>query len=274
MEINWQLYPYPHCIIDNFLADDEFASLRSSLRRQQEISVKYQASFDTDLEKKQISDVKSLQVFIRNFIDFMASAELKIIFSNFVGLDPSQITSLGATQDFSGYSPYHITQESGMLGSHVDHSHVSRGQLVHVANAIFYASEDWQPGWGGETILFSDYGLNPLVSVAPVPNRMLLFIHSQSSFHGVSRYKSPKGLNRETFYHDYYIDRSLLPSFVASIKNEHDFKLAYSTHGTTFVPAMPFGVESFRFSSFFKARTYLYLIVYAKYLLGRLIQLI
>ena len=88
-----------------------------------------------------------------------------------------------------------VTGANGFLGSHVDHSSIKEGKFCHIANTIFYASNKWEKDWGGNTILFSRNGFSQEVKIEPIPNRLIFFIHTANSFHGVSRYYSDSKTN-------------------------------------------------------------------------------
>ena len=158
--------------------------------------------------------------------------------------------------------------EGGILGSHVDHSHSKNGDL-HVANSIFYASPEWNPSWGGETLLFSSTGLKIIKKISPISNRLILFIHSSTSFHGVNKISAPSGVCRNTYYMDYYIDDRQLSQMHKALKTKGSKNLVYSFHTTSFVPFFPLGIKSFRIKSIFMKNTYPYLKVFLKYLLAR-----
>ena len=115
------------------------------------------------------------------------------------------LLSMGETPDYSGYSPFHITNSQGILGSHIDHSHIQNNNYLHVANSIFYASEKWEKGWGGETVLYSRNGLFPEVFIEPIPNRLILFVHTANSFSWDEKIRTIINISRKTFYHDYYV---------------------------------------------------------------------
>ena len=74
-----------------------------------------------------------------------------------------------------------VTRPGGRLGSHLDHSYVGT-DLIHVANTIFYASSEWQIDWGGETVFYSSHGFKACEFVQPIPNRLVVFIHTSESF--------------------------------------------------------------------------------------------
>ena len=104
---------------------------------------------------------------------------------------------------------------------------------------------------GGETILYSENGLIPKIKIDPVPNRLIIFIHSANSFHGVKTYKPLENIYRKTFYHDYYIDKNHKTKFVASLNKDRQKKLIFSKNGTTFIPFFPNGIKEISIKKIF-----------------------
>ena len=96
-----------------------------------------------------------------------------------------QLISLCDFENYGGYSPFHIMNNGGFLGSHLDHSR-SKNNDLHVANSIFYVSPKWESNSGGETILFNKNGFKIKKFISPVPNRLIIFLHTAESFHGVN----------------------------------------------------------------------------------------
>ena len=118
-------------------------------------------------------------------------------------------------------------------------------------------------------MLFSNAGLKIIKKITPVANRLVLFVHSSTSFHGVNKVQSPAGVNRSTYYMDYYINDKQLPEINKALKAKGSKNLVYSFHTTSFVPFFPLGIKSFRIKSLFMKNTYPYLKVFLKYLLAR-----
>ena len=153
MKDQWINDPFPYLIVDNFLEKEDFNSLTKELDQTKQ---QLQNNFKTPLESKLIfKDTLSKKV-SKRLVDIMASTNIKDIISQQVGT--SEIISMAENKSFSGYSPYHITENNGFLGTHVDHSFVDDGNLRHIANTIYYASSKWVDGWGGQTIFFSRNG--------------------------------------------------------------------------------------------------------------------
>ncbi len=100
----------------------------------------------------------------------------------------------------------------------------------------------------GETILFNKFGLIPKVFIEPKPNRLVLFIHSNQSFHGVNTILCPSKTTRNTYYMDYYINRKDINKLNDNLKSLGlKNKLFYTYHPTTFIPFFPLGIRSFTF---------------------------
>ena len=264
MQIKWELNPFPYAIVDNYLDKDHFKELIKELDT---IKPELQSKFSSALEEKNIYKYMSLKKNSKNLVDKVGSKEIKDIISSFSG--GLQILSLGETENFSGYSTFHLTKSKGMLGSHVDHSDIENGKYFHIANTIFYASSKWEKGWGGETILYSNSGLIPKVIIEPLPNRLIIFIHSANSFHGVKEYTPIDKTYRKTFYHDYYIHKNSKTKFIEFVNKNRNKKLIFSKHGTTFIPFFPNGIQDISIRKLFSLTNFKYIHAYFIYLINK-----
>ncbi len=264
MKIKWELNPFPYAIVDNYLDKNNFIELIKELDN---IKPELQTKFSSALEEKNIYKNLSLKKNSKNFVKKAGSKEIKDIISSFSGGLP--ILSLKETKNFSGYSTFHITKSKGMLGSHVDHSDIEDGRYFHIANTIFYASSKWERGWGGETILYSNNGLIPEVIIEPLPNRLIIFIHSANSFHGVKSYNPSDKTYRKTFYHDYYIHKNYKSKFIQYVNRKRNKKLTFSRHGTTFIPFFPNGIKDISIKKLFSITNFKYLNAYIIYLINK-----
>lgn len=264
---NWVRYPFPHIVIDNYLPEKEFQELSKELNFTE---TTLQRKFNTVLEDKEIHEDKTLLRNAKKLINLMTSENIKnFISSQFKSLE---VLSLGETENYSGYSPFHTTYSQGHLGSHIDHSCINKGEQLHIANAIYYASSKWEKSWGGETILFSRNGFFPKVRIDPIPNRLIIFIHCAESWHGVRKYIPSQKVTRKTFYHDYYIDKKDKESFINSINQNRKDKLSFSTHGTTFIPFFPNGLNNFSIKEVFNRSNIQYMKVYFLYLFNKIFR--
>lgn len=265
MDINWVLDPFPYAVVDNYLQEEEFNNLLEEL---DSANLNILSNFSTALEDKQIFNNDKLSKNANKLIKHLGSKAIKDIISSFVG--DLKILSLGETDNFSGYSTFHITKSNGLLGSHVDHSDIQDGEYIHIANVIFYASSKWKKNWGGETVFYSRNGFHPKVSIDPVPNRLIVFIHSSNSFHGVNSYRPiNKKIHRRTFYHDYYIQKSYQKKFLNKLNMRRNKKLRLFKHGTTFIPFFPNGIKKPSIKKIISLTNFKYLYSYLIYLLNR-----
>ena len=260
----WIMEPFPYCVIDNFLSEENFKQLNIELDITNNI---VQRAFKTSLENKLIFKDTDMKDNVKKLVHKMGSLEIKNVISEIIG--KKNIISMRDFEGYGGYSPYHITENNGFLGAHVDHSSINDGKFCHIANTIFYASNRWEKDWGGNTILFSRNGFSKKVEIEPIPNRLIFFIHTANSFHGVSRYYSDLKIERRTFYHDYYVTRREIKEVMNKINFERKRNLIHSTHGTTFVPFLPFGVNDIKLKKFFNFNNFRYLPTYFLYYFNR-----
>ena len=262
----WHKYPFPHTIIDNFLPESLFNKINKEFTKIGGAkNLKKDFNSHVELNKKVFGD-KDLSKLTKLPIEILGGNSVKKIIQRYTG--KTKITSLCQWKDYGRYFPFHTMEQGGILGSHVDHSHSKYGDL-HVANSIFYSSPEWKKTWGGETVLFDSFGIKIKKRILPKPNRLIIFIHSALSFHGVDKVRSPKNKKRSTYYMDYYINDKNLNKFKKNLNKNNFLNSKYTYHSTSFLPLIPLGLNSFEFKSFFKKNTYPYFVVYFKYLITR-----
>ena len=268
MKYKWQENPFPHIVIDNFLDKKDFDNLVNKLETNNLKSLK---EFNSKLEKKTIFHRNESDLVVNNLIERFSSDEFKNIISSKTG--KSQIYSQNEPIIPQVHSFIHVTYKKGKLGSHVDHSSINNGEFIHVANCIFYASSKWDYGWGGETVLFSRNGYIPVKKLEPKPNRLLIFIHTSNSFHGVTAYNPLLEIPRKTFYHDYYCHKKDIKKVLKNLNNKRQSKLKYFPHSTTFIPFLPNGINNFSLKDFFDKRHISYCLIYFIYLINGLFKI-
>lgn len=261
MKLHWSIEPFPYTVLDNFLPIDEFELLNYELDNTNNL---IQSDFRSPLESKSIYKDTFCKEVAQKLIRRMASKEIKNLIVQQTG--DVEIISIGESIDFA---PYHITNNNGYLGAHIDHSFIENGQLRHIANTIFYASNRWQKGWGGETILFSRNGLRQKVLIEPIPNRMIIFIHTANSFHGVTPYFSTDNIERRTFYHDYYVKESNINLVMDNLNLNRTVRLTHNFHGTTFIPFFPFGLDQLNWRTIIDIKNLNYIQTFLVYLSNR-----
>jgi Rps23 Pro-64 3,4-dihydroxylase Tpa1-like proline 4-hydroxylase len=232
----WRAAPYPHVALDDFFDARFFASLSASM---QAIADQAPAShnYNSDIERNK-------QCFSENDFDANLSAAARYLsgpeFLAFLEtlLEVKGLIPLTAVKRLTGRTYFHVSSGGGFLGSHVDQSYVGRRLLpkyIHVASCVFYGSPQWQPEYGGHTILFDKSGQNAVTTVECRPNRTNVFLHTSTSFHGVSEMTTDK--KRYSLYMDYYLPQRLLGRLQESIVRNHArCEPNYWLHNVIFVP--------------------------------------
>jgi len=262
-------HPFPYFVIDDFLPAETFAQLvKSGFSAQAQLK----RQFETSLEAgKTVHSNEGMNATANIPIKLLGGEFGSKLIGDLFGIN--DVSSMFDRPNFGGYYPFHQMSSGGLLGSHVDHS-FSTDQEVHVGNCIFYAHSRWQDDWGGETVLFDSFGFKDVARVVPKPNRLLVFMHSSHSFHGVDVVKCPPLEKRMTYYMDYYAskenarlayDKYQVPPNSSALKSW--------VHGTTFVPFRPLG--NFKNLNILILKQFkteaIYVLVYCKYLFGCLL---
>lgn len=237
----WQAEPYPHLVIENFLYDRKHNDVRIKVDEALLIKDGVHASFDTKIEKgKTIYNKESeLGKALQPVVDTLTHSFLRNGLSELTGIPASLITPLTAyntTQ--TDYKYFHQMEPGGILGSHVDHSQVygKDGSIVdgkiHFLNCIYYLNYTI----GGETLLFGKSGFGEHKNAVETDyNKLLIFLHTSQSFHGVDRLIAG---NRITVYMDYYTTIEGLEYLRSTARiNGCKFVPDWWKHRTTFVPS-------------------------------------
>ena len=237
--------PFPFLILDNFFEKNFFEKLSKDLDdRSNKVLGK---EFDTSVEKNKIINLnKKLPNTIAQILKILTSdtwiKNLRIL-SGVIDLTPDK----GHNEVLSNF---HEMTESGFLGSHVDHSNHPTSKKKHVLNIIIYLSENWDSSFGGNTLLYNKKGKRVEKLIKYIPNRLLIFLHTPYSFHGVDLLKPNLNQVRKTLYLDFYSDLDN-PYKHLSLP----FKNHFFNHGTTFV--LKNKLSYFKPSNFYYTKTLL-----------------
>jgi Rps23 Pro-64 3,4-dihydroxylase Tpa1-like proline 4-hydroxylase len=232
----WRAEPYPHVALDNFFPADFFARLTRSM---QEVAQRAQAShnYDSDIERKK-------QCFTEDAFDgnlWQAARYLSgPAFTSYLEtlLEVTGLIPLTALKALSSRTYFHVSSGGGFLGSHVDQSYLGRRLMkkyIHVCSCVFYGSPEWRAEYGGHTVLFNRTGREAISTVECRPNRTNVFLHTSTSFHGVSEMTTER--KRYSLYMDYYLPQRLLDTLKDSIvRNKARCEPKYWLHNVTFIP--------------------------------------
>lgn len=232
----WAAAPYPHIALDGFFGSDFFSRLSSSMRLVSE-RTGASHSYNTDIERnKQCFSYESFDENIKLAAKHLSSGAFLTFLETL--LEVQGLIPLTALKSLTSRSYFHVSSGGGFLGSHVDQSYVGRRFLkkyIHVCSCVFYGSPEWQSSYGGHTVLFDATGHHAVTTVECKPNRTNIFLHTSTSFHGVSEMTTDR--KRYSLYMDYYLPQRLLHTLQQSIvRNKAKCEPKYWLHNVIFVP--------------------------------------
>ena len=250
----WNAKPFPHIYIDDFLDDDSFQILAKAAK---EVDIKPAMTFNSEIQSgKDIFSNADSPKAIQAIVDVLSHPEFVQQLSILTKIENIRpLTEFKS--DFLPFKYFHQMSDGGHLGSHVDHSTVGIDN-VHVLNCIFYITDKWESDWGGDSLFFSKFGFKEKARVSYKPNRLVIFLHTSQSFHGVSKLRGNR-YKRSTIYMDYNLDKNKLENVKnQAINNGSKFIPKFWAHQTTFIPGS--------FKNFHRLK------VYFKYLVKRVLR--
>lgn len=171
--------PFPHIVADNLL-DERLIDilLREYPARNDPIWQHYD---DSDIQIKTRTNWKSeadIPTDTREMVRTLLSGKLLLAMSKLTGInkliaDP-YLTGGGESSVYRG----------GMLDIHCDGNWHDAMAVHRRLNIILYLNKNWQESWGGELELW-DKGMNQCVTkIAPLCNRIVIFLTNDFTFHG------------------------------------------------------------------------------------------
>jgi len=115
------------------------------------------------------------------------------------------LDDLVADETFDG-AGLHVTRSGGHLGIHRDFDvHHRRPDWRRRCNLLLYLNESWPPDAGGDLELWDAELTRCVRRIAPLGNRMVLFLTSDRSFHGhPTPLRTPPGTDRRSLAVYYY----------------------------------------------------------------------
>jgi len=227
--------PFPHLIIDNFLSINELKKVKKSLENFKKDNRSAVSLNNSTTKKKIIHKYSKSPKIINKIVDKISNDGFIKYISKICQLESKDLKSL---KDFKmKYLPFrffHEMDSGGYMGSHVDHSFIKN--KVHFLNSILYLSDTNSKTYSGSTNFYSKNGLNIKKKIKAKKNRLVLFLHSSESFHGVSKIQSGSN-KRYTIYMDYYISQNKLYKLQQSYNRyRNSEKIKFWKHQTTFLP--------------------------------------
>ncbi len=196
--------PFPHQSFQSFLTDDGFRELRENFpplalfkkstgRKPGKFNVMAYAPYIHFSPNRKCVPLKALPGPWQEFIKELHGKEYRAFLKPLVG-----------SPRFKLYFEWQLRRKDTDVSPHVD-------APFRIANHLFYfnSSEDWDPAWGGSTLLlgkrerssappqFEDFGEQKEISF--LGNRSLFYVNSPAAWHGVKKLDCPEGVYRRVF---------------------------------------------------------------------------
>lgn len=171
--------PFPHVVLDDVFDPELLTQVLTEFDAMDR--GKWRAR-DKDLERKRATeDIQHFGPITRSFINQLNSGLFLSFLEGLTGIE-----GLISDPHLRGGGLHEILRE-GALGVHADfnlHPHLNIWRRL---NLLLYLNENWNPDWGGELELWDRAGKQPVKSIAPIFNRVVIFDTSNYSYHGHPR---------------------------------------------------------------------------------------
>jgi hypothetical protein len=191
--------PHHYVAIEGFLRPEFAAKLTASYPTfEQALPLGKQFRWVNEKVKVQITDVAQFPEPVRRLNEILAAPELLELLSRVTG-----IPRLVADPTLAG-GGMHVMGSGGLLGAHADFNMLEESQLHRRLNLLVYTSREWKDQWGGEFQLWDEHVRERQASLAPLPNRCVIFNTTDTSFHNVATIRAPAGVTRNSFATYYY----------------------------------------------------------------------
>ena len=190
--ISVNTFPYNHIVINNFLNENYYNSLISSLPDKVDDDFWY---YCNPIEVKYVLDKKEkysekLNILIKELSKDYFIDKLKRIFL---------IDNIEADETLHG-SGLHYHPKYGRLNMHLDYEkHPILENKQRKLNIIIYLNNEWEKDWEGATELWNNDMSNCVVKCYPSKNKAIIFETSELSWHGVpEKIMCPENIYRKT----------------------------------------------------------------------------
>lgn len=183
-----QADPYPHLVLDDFLAPDladglvqEFPPLDAMPRSKDYLFA----------DKRELSSIERNGPASRRYHDMVLSPGFRTFLRDATGLD------LVVDPMFFG-GGFHQGGDGSFLELHVDFNvHPMQPTWERQLNILVYLNPDWRESYGGELLLKRDPQAEPRM-VAPLFNRAVIMATGDSTYHGYRKMQLPPGVTRRS----------------------------------------------------------------------------
>jgi Rps23 Pro-64 3,4-dihydroxylase Tpa1-like proline 4-hydroxylase len=191
--------PFPHIVIDNFLAPgmaEEVAAAYPSFAHARELGLEF--NLVNEQKKIQVTDASKFPDPVKRLNEAISSRAFLADIEFITG-----IPQLMNDDRLEG-GGMHLTGSGGRLDVHVDFNVLEQRKLFRRLNILLYLNPTWRDEWGGQIELWDRDVKRCYLRSAPVLNRCLIFETSDISYHGVAPVTAPEDMVRKSFAAYYY----------------------------------------------------------------------
>lgn len=192
--------PFRFFKIDNFLKPAFLADLLASYPSYEEAGKMGGKQFMAAKEKFkiQVTDAKLFPEPVKQLAETLNGPRFLSDLQYITGID-----ELLPDSGFAG-GGIHLTNTSGRLDVHVDFNFNEHLNAFRRLNILVYLNPDWDKAWGGDIELWDADVTHCHHAFSPIANRCVVFETSETSYHGVTPLRCPKGITRQSFAAYYY----------------------------------------------------------------------
>jgi hypothetical protein len=204
-ELYQQAEPFPHIVLDDFLAPDCVRALLPHFPEPRVRSGQEDRSADTgdgkpaQFRKRWVSREQAVHLSIRRVYWELNAAPFISLLEKMTGIDDL------LPDPFLLGGGIHQTESGGFLRVHADFNRHPKLNLDRRLNLLIYFNPDWPAGYGGNLELWSEDLTRCVQSIAPLAGRCVIFSTTSSSWHGHPEpLACPEGLTRKSLALYYY----------------------------------------------------------------------
>ncbi len=197
--------PFPHIVIDNFLAPELVTVLADLFPQsrvkpgQEDRSADAADGTAAQFRKRWVSREMGVDIAFRRLYWELNAGRFVTLLEGMSGIE----NILPDPHLLGG--GIHQTESGGFLQVHADFNRHPAFGLDRRLNLLIYFNEDWDQAWGGDLELWSEDMASCRQKIAPAAGRCVIFSTTSTSFHGHPHpLLCPEGVTRKSVALYYY----------------------------------------------------------------------
>jgi len=223
--INYERYPFPHTIIDNFLKNDVLDNVLLNINnlKDEHADCKF-INPSSPYEYNKYAFFLNYGDYLKNLFIELNSPEFIKYLEKITGIE--NIITNDITLNGAGI---HRIKNGGYLQLHTDFNSYSNlyGKLDRRINLLIYMNPEWKEEYKGELCMCDKEKNICVKKILPILNRCVIFNTSNKSIHGhPEKLNTPENICRQSIAVYYYTKNT---------NNQHDFE-GDAQHSTIWYP--------------------------------------